>query len=78
MALSDFLNSYTSISPYSLFFSLFFLCSHYVHVVQKTLRVGQKTVVLTKKKNFYIEVTLRAKIMCHKEICSDTQQRNSS
>ena len=37
MALSDFLNSYTSISPYSLFFSLFFLCSHYVHVVQKNV-----------------------------------------
>ena len=66
MALSDFLNSHTSVSLYS----RYYLNSHSVRVAQKNVVLYKKNVVLHKKtmlcqqqKMFHIEVTLLTKIM---------------
>ena len=57
MALSDFLNGYTSVSLYS----RYSLSSHSVRVAHKKCCVAQIT--LCQQKMFYIEVMLPAKIM---------------
>ena len=59
MVLSDFLNGCTSLS----LDSRYSLCSHSVRVAQKTVTYCTKNYVVTKKKKFDIEVSLRTKIM---------------
>ena len=59
VALSDFLNGYTSVSLYS----RYSFCSYSVGVAQKTVTCCTKNYVVSAKKIFHIEVTLHTKIM---------------
>ena len=85
MALSDFLNGYTSVSLYS----RCYLCSHSVHVAQKNitcwtkkcyvlhkkvLTLAQKTVASTKK-IFHLEVQCAPKL-CESQKNMFLQQKN--
>ena len=71
MALSDFLNDYTSVSLYS----RYSLCSHSVRVAQKPVTCCTENYVVTKSNISHRSYVAHQNYVSHKKICCGNEKK---